>query len=204
MNLFCEIMVLMGAMSRLRHSMLGDAVRTVIRFLYHARYRGHEPVSYHLAEGCALSLYPEGEIAEFLAFPWLFEKAELELVMAFLKPGMRVIDVGANIGLYSILARKRVGDSGMVWAFDPSAETVGRLRRNLALNECHDVSVFPIGLGAETDATMCLGSDSGYGDAYRYLRPAPVPGSARFIDTHSSGRARRESRERGGCHRHHA
>ena len=51
MNLFCEIMVLMGAMYRLRHSMLGTAVRTVIGLLYHPRYRGNEPVSYLLAEG---------------------------------------------------------------------------------------------------------------------------------------------------------
>lgn len=168
----------MGATSRLRHSILGNAVRKVIHFLYHARYRDKQPVSYHLAEGCDLSLYPEGEIAEFLAFPWLFEKTEVGLVAAFLKPGMRVIDVGANIGLYSILARKRVGELGVVWAFEPSDESVGRLRRNLALNGCGDVSVFPIGLGAEADATMYLGSDAGYGDAYRYLRPTPAATSA--------------------------
>jgi FkbM family methyltransferase len=173
-----EVEVLMGAMSRLRHSILGKAVRMAIHILYHARYRGNRPVFYHLAEGCDLSLYPEGEIAEFLAFPWLFEKTEVGLVAAFLKPGMRVIDVGANIGLYSILARKAVGETGAVWAFEPSAESAGRLRRNLALNGCDDVSVFPIGLGAEAGATMYLGSDAGYGDAYRYVRPAPGPTSS--------------------------
>ena len=61
-----------------------------------------------------IRLYPEGEIAEFLAFPWLFEKTEVALTAAFLQPGMSVIDVGANIGLYSILANMRVRPGGTV------------------------------------------------------------------------------------------
>ena len=44
----------------------------------------------------------------------------MALAAAFLKPGMTVLDVGANIGLYSILAAKRVGPGGSVWAFEPS------------------------------------------------------------------------------------
>ena len=161
----------MSTASRIRHSFIGKAVRTAIHLLYRARHPGHDPVTYRLPGGLDLRLYPEGEIAEFLAFPWLFEKTEVALVTAFLKPGMQIIDVGANIGLYSILARKVVGDSGSVWAFEPSGETVARLERNLALNACDGVRVFQLGLADAVDTALRLASDACYGDAYRYLRP---------------------------------
>jgi len=165
----------MSTASRIRHSFIGKAERTAIHLLYRARHPGHDPVTYRLPGGLDLRLYPEGEIAEFLAFPWLFEKTEVALVTAFLKPGMQIIDVGANIGLYSILARKVVGDSRSVWAFEPSGDTVARLERNLALNTCDGVRVFQLGLADAVDTALRLASDAGYGDAYRYLRPTQTP-----------------------------
>ena len=117
-----------------------------------------------------MRLYPEGEIAEFLAFPWLFEPNELRLVAGLLKPGMSVIDVGANIGLYSILAALRTGPNGRVWAFEPSTESSSRLERNLRLNNCERVDVIRLAL-SDRASSASLVSDSGFGDAYRYIRP---------------------------------
>ena len=112
---------------------------------------------------------PRGEIAEFLAFPVLFEPNELKLVAGLLRPGMSVIDVGANIGLYSILAALRTGPTGRVWAFEPSSESASRLERNLQLNKCERVEVMRLAL-SDTTSSASLVSDRGFGDAYRYLR----------------------------------
>src|SRR5579863_1784743 len=49
-----------------------------------------------------------------------FEKAELRFVERYLQPGMTVFDIGANHGLYSVLASKRIGREGTVHAFEPS------------------------------------------------------------------------------------
>ena len=98
----------MNIASRICHSFAGKAVRTAIHLMFQVRHPGLEPVTYELPGDIKIRLYPEGEIAEFLAFPWLFEKTEVALTAAFLQPGMSVIDVGANIGLYSILANMRV------------------------------------------------------------------------------------------------
>jgi FkbM family methyltransferase len=160
----------MNTASRIRHSFVGKAVRMAIHLIFHARHSGPDPVAYQLPGGIQILLYPEGEIAEFLAFPWLFEKTEVALAAAFLNSGMTVIDVGANIGLYSILAAKRVGPDGSVWAFEPSEESAARLERNLTLNSCNDVRVFRVALGDTPNTSMSLASDPGFGDAYRYLR----------------------------------
>lgn len=60
---------------------------------------------------------------------------ETELVMQLgeaLEPGMVFLDVGAHVGLYSIVAAARVGETGKVFAFEPSEETFGLLARNAA------------------------------------------------------------------------
>ena len=165
----------MNIASRIRHSFAGKAVRTAIHLMFQVRHPGLEPVTYELPGDIKIRLYPEGEIAEFLAFPWLFEKTEVALTAAFLQPGMSVIDVGANIGLYSILANMRVRPGGTVWAFEPSDESATRLERNLILNDCSEVRVSRLALSDTRDTSLPLVSDRGYGDAYRYLRPSENP-----------------------------
>jgi FkbM family methyltransferase len=90
---------------------------------------------------------------------------------------MRMVDVGANIGLYSILANYHVGDTGRIWAFEPSRETYERLVRNLQLNDCRCVQPIQVALGESPDSLGSLTSDRGYGDAYRYLLPTTQPGA---------------------------
>ena len=51
-----------------------------------------------------------------------------------LRPGMTVIDVGANFGYYTLLFGALVGSAGRVYAFEPNPEAVGKLRRSVSLN----------------------------------------------------------------------
>jgi FkbM family methyltransferase len=51
-----------------------------------------------------------------------------------LKPGDKVIDIGANVGYYSLLAGKCVGKDGKVLAFEPSSHIYEQLKENIALN----------------------------------------------------------------------
>ena len=107
----------MSAGSRIRHSFIGRSVRKVIHIAYSQRNPAGKPVSYRLPGEVELQLFPEGEVAEFLMVQRYFERTELALVSAYLKPGMTVIDVGANIGVYSIFAEKLMNlDPAVGWA----------------------------------------------------------------------------------------
>ncbi len=72
---------------------------------------------------------------------------EPELVNLFkraLKPGMTVLDIGANIGYFSVLAAGLVGNSGQVHAFEPDATCFARLKKNLAAlpwAQAHSIAV---------------------------------------------------------------
>lgn len=91
-----------------------------------------------------------------------FEKAELEFVTGFLKPGMIVLDIGAHHGLYTLLSSKLVGPGGKVVAFEPSPRERKRLQRHLALNRIRNVTVESVAVGAvasEADLYLAEGAD---------------------------------------------
>jgi FkbM family methyltransferase len=60
-----------------------------------------------------------------------------------LRPGMTVVDVGANIGWFSVLASKLVGESGSVVAVEPGPNNLPLLRANLWRNRCWNATVLP-------------------------------------------------------------
>jgi len=67
---------------------------------------------------------------------WLgtYEPELAEAVRAFLKPGMTVYDVGANIGYVSLLLAHCVRPNGKVFAFEALPANAERIRRNVSLN----------------------------------------------------------------------
>jgi len=52
-----------------------------------------------------------------------------------IEPGMTVVDVGAHIGTFTLLASKRVGEEGKVIAIEPEIYNFKQLNKNLELNE---------------------------------------------------------------------
>ncbi len=71
-------------------------------------------------------------VTAFLLRDWV--EPELRALERLLQPGDVFIDVGANIGLYSLKAARLVGPSGYVLALEPGAEAYGHLVSNLAMN----------------------------------------------------------------------
>jgi FkbM family methyltransferase len=63
-------------------------------------------------------------------------------------PGMTVIDVGANLGYYSLLASKLVGTTGRVIALEPNSENCRLLLSSLRLNGVTNVQLLPVAADA--------------------------------------------------------
>ena len=67
-----------------------------------------------------------------------------------LRPGMVVLEIGANIGYYALIAAQRTAPNGLIVALEPSPVNVRSLHENLRLNGIQDrVRVFPFGAGRE-------------------------------------------------------
>jgi FkbM family methyltransferase len=69
-----------------------------------------------------------------------------------LRPGDVVVDVGANMGYFSLLAAQRVGASGRVVAIEPAPPTFAKLTANLALNPGAAVRPVRAAVGARREA----------------------------------------------------
>jgi FkbM family methyltransferase len=65
-------------------------------------------------------------------------------ITAKLRPGDTFVDLGANIGYFSLLASKIVGPAGSVIAVEASPQTFGLLKANLGRNHCENVTALNV------------------------------------------------------------
>lgn len=70
-----------------------------------------------------------------------YEPTETYLLSTLLRPGMIVVDIGANTGYYTVMAASAVGPRGRVIAFEPNPRNLSLLRENVSLNGLSNVVV---------------------------------------------------------------
>jgi FkbM family methyltransferase len=81
---------------------------------------------------------------------WFSEKAMLAKVLSSLRPGDVFLDVGSNLGLFTIFAGKQVGPDGAVLAFEPEANAHERLLENIRVNRLSNVRPHKTALSQKT------------------------------------------------------
>lgn len=108
----------------------------------------HRPITATYWNKLRIRVHPDSRSASLALYTGLPEYDDMLFTARFLKPGDVVIDVGADIGLYSLLAASRTG-SGRVIALEPHPVAAGRLRENAALNLLSNVEVRAEAAGAE-------------------------------------------------------
>jgi UDP-perosamine 4-acetyltransferase len=107
-----------------------------------------------------------------------FEPGLRRLLERVLEPGMVFLDVGAHLGLHTLTAARRVGNSGRVFSFEPTPTTHDLLCRTLKLNEFDDrVTVWRAAAGRkDTDTPLYVGAISGHNSLY------PFPSSETTVE----------------------
>jgi FkbM family methyltransferase len=90
-------------------------------------------------DGLTLSLDPQDKMVTLhILDHGNYEPAETRVVRDLLKPGDTFIDVGANIGWYTLIGSRIVGEQGRVIAFEPAPASFGLLSRNARINGCRN------------------------------------------------------------------
>jgi FkbM family methyltransferase len=79
------------------------------------------------------------------------ELATERVLIAGLRPGDRLIDVGAHRGIFTLIGAQRVGEGGRVYAFEPDPQHVRGLRTSIRINGLANVTVEECAVG-EADA----------------------------------------------------
>lgn len=120
----------------------------------------HYDLPFH---GLKLRCYPDSHSASAaLYYSGLPDYREMQFMRRYLRPGDCFVDVGANVGVYALLAASIVGSTGAVHAFEPLQSTFDRLAENVAINRLDQVRCYRVAL-SDTSGVVHLtepGDDS--------------------------------------------
>lgn len=84
-----------------------------------------------------------------LAYCHFHESQELRIAKNFLEEGDMFLDVGANIGLFSCIASRKCGLSGLIVSVEPNQDVLPRLIENILLNDATNICIISAGAGAQ-------------------------------------------------------
>jgi FkbM family methyltransferase len=83
-----------------------------------------------------------------------YETSNLDIFESLLEPGMCVLDIGANIGLYSAVAAQRIGPTGRVIAVEPGAENCSFIKRTAERNSFNNIELIQKAAGARSESAF--------------------------------------------------
>lgn len=109
---------------------------------------GVDKLEKKVSDKIKINLYTDSKLCGRIYFD-SFENNELSMFKKLLKSGDIFFDVGANIGLYSLISSPLIGSSGSVISFEPTPNTYDRLLENISLNNLTNVSTYQTALGHE-------------------------------------------------------
>lgn len=93
-----------------------------------------------------------------------YEPFETKLVKEFVKKNDTAIDVGANIGYYTLILAKIVGEKGRVYAFEPDPENFKLLEKNIKVNHYKNVTAVNKAVGSENSKVNLYLSEENKGN----------------------------------------
>jgi FkbM family methyltransferase len=94
----------------------------------------------------------------------VYDEFEIELVKKEIKPGDTVLDLGANIGYYTLIFAKLVGKSGKVYAFEPDPNNFALLKKNVKINGYNNVVLINKAVSNKTEKLKLYLCEDNNGD----------------------------------------
>jgi FkbM family methyltransferase len=134
------------------------AVKSRERWL--EKFQDREVIVHDLANDLKINLYKDSVLSKLIYYG--FETDEIDFVNGFLDSGDYFLDIGANIGLFTLYASKGVGVEGAVLSFEPSQKTFNRLKENCSLNGLTNVRSYRLGLSDRDENLELNISENGY------------------------------------------
>jgi len=146
---------------------------------YAARMRNENSVIQRGA-GNGLRFNPGGSNASYLL--GTVEPETQHILQLWLRPGMCVYDIGANVGFITVIAARLVGDSGSVCAFEPVPMLADKAMHNADLNRLSRVSVHRVALSDQDgEAVFQTSQNLTMGKLANEESPEPDTGNALVV-----------------------
>ena len=112
--------------------------------------------------GTTFATHFDNDLSMALFVGGTYEPNEFAFLDGIVRPGMTVVDGGANEGIYSLFLASKVGATGRVVAVEPSPRELTRLRANLAANNLQKVSVVAAALAERSGEVVLKIAEAGH------------------------------------------
>lgn len=113
-------------------------------------------------------MYLDAQDSMRLSINGVYEAFETQVLQNQIKPGDVVIDIGANIGYYTLIFARAVGPKGKVYAFEPDTTNFALLTKNIAKNGCKNVILVNKAVSDKTGTLKLYLSSESSGDHRTY------------------------------------
>lgn len=157
----------MGPMRRLAGPAVG-------RLLYRLSLAEAGPAQLH---GHAMYLAPSGSYPPLDMAMARYEPGTTRLFQEIVKSGMVVVDIGAHVGYYTLLAAKQVGPTGKVYAFEPEQDNHAILLKNIGVNGYNNVVATPMAVSDRRGSSTLYVTSLDNGRHSMYHHGLPERGS---------------------------
>lgn len=94
--------------------------------------------------------------SDFSSFYQVYVENSYKELLNCINQGDVIIDAGANIGVFSVLAAKLVGPQGFVYAVEPDPENVAILSKNIEINDLKNISIISKALWESSNVALEL------------------------------------------------
>jgi len=148
----------------------------VLNFIYvsiirrYVKYSSRKPINFR---GFRINIHPSDVSVSPGIISGNYERFELDLCRLLVEEGSNFVDVGANIGVFSLEASRAVGEKGTVICVEPERINVELLRQNLQINEVRNAIIIEAAI-SNFDGQVQLSIDGKNSGTHRLASPDAV------------------------------
>jgi FkbM family methyltransferase len=142
-------------------------IRSILRFFGWQFYKRltQRNLDILLTDKVKIRCYPDSRAAAAVLYCGLYDYHEMNFLLRYLRPEDSFLDIGANIGVYTLLAAAKI-HSGSIHSFEALPKNYQRLKENLKLNQLNQVKTYEL---AVSDCTGTVALNLAEGDSMPFI-----------------------------------
>jgi FkbM family methyltransferase len=145
-------------------------IKSVFKFVWWQLYKRitHQYVDIEVVPNIKIRCYPDGYSAATVMYCGLYDYNEMNFLLRYLRPSDSFLDIGANVGIYTLLAASRI-KCGSIYSFEVLPKNYNRLEENIQLNQLQQVKTYQIAI---SDFTGKISLNLAEGDSMPFITAA--------------------------------
>jgi FkbM family methyltransferase len=126
--------------------------------------------------GSRMRLRTDDLIGRALIFaPNYWDRRERKIIKRIINTGDYVVDIGANIGWYTLFLAKLVGPLGQVDAIEAEQANADELRHNVAINSARQVTIHQVGVSDKNETLALMLNTTGNAGGHSFYDQSHIP-----------------------------